>query len=68
MCGRIDSTKEVTLKGNIKANGTTLTSKNFVNYGAYVMQDDVLLETMTVRECFQFAVNLRIKGTPEEKL
>ena len=31
------------------------------------MQNDVLLETMTVKECFQFAANLKTKGTEEQK-
>jgi ATP-binding cassette subfamily G (WHITE) protein 2 len=31
------------------------------------MQDDVLLDTMTPRESFQFSAKLRITGTPEEK-
>lgn len=31
------------------------------------MQDDILLETMTVKECFQFAANLKTIGTNEEK-
>jgi len=31
--------------------------------GAYVMQDDRLLEALTVKECLDFAANLRIKGT-----
>jgi len=31
------------------------------------MQDDVLLETMTVRECLEFAANLKTKGTEKDK-
>src|SRR5689334_4806390 len=31
------------------------------------MQNDVLMQTLTPRESFQFAANLRIKATKEEK-
>jgi ABC-type multidrug transport system ATPase subunit len=32
-----------------------------------VMQDDILLETMTVRECFEFVAKLKLKCPEEEK-
>ena len=31
------------------------------------MQDDRLLEILTIRECFQFAANLKIKGSDKLK-
>lgn len=34
---------------------------------AYVMQDDVLLETLTPYECFKFSANLRLSCSDEEK-
>ncbi len=34
----------------------------------YVQQDDILFQTMTVRECLIFAAKLRLKGSDEEKL
>lgn len=34
----------------------------------YVQQDDILFQTMTVRECLIFAAKLKLKGTSEEKL
>lgn len=33
----------------------------------YVQQDDILFQTMTVRECLMFAAFLKLKGTMEEK-
>jgi ABC-type multidrug transport system ATPase subunit len=31
------------------------------------MQDDRLMETLTVRECLQFGADLKMKGTQIEK-
>lgn len=41
---------------------------NFSSYSAYVQQDDILFQTMTVRECLTFAARLKLVGTEEEKL
>jgi ATP-binding cassette subfamily G (WHITE) protein 2 len=34
----------------------------------YVQQDDILFQTMTVRECLTFAAKLKLKGSTEDKL
>ena len=34
----------------------------------YVQQDDILFQTMTVRECLIFAAQLKLKGTNDEKM
>jgi len=47
--------------------GVPLTRDVFGKIGAYVMQDDVLLETLTPYECLMFSANLRLTGTQEEK-
>lgn len=44
-----------------------LTRDLFGKIGAYVMQDDVLLETLTPLESVQFSASLRLSGTKEEK-
>lgn len=36
---------------------------NFSSYSAYVQQDDILFQTMTVRECLTFAARLKLEGT-----
>ena len=41
---------------------------NYSSLSAYVQQDDVLFQTMTVRECFTFAAKLKLSGTTESKL
>ena len=41
---------------------------NFSALSAYVQQDDILFQTMTVRECLEFAAKLKLKGTPTQKM
>ncbi|KAL4512209.1 hypothetical protein ABPG72_005211 [Tetrahymena utriculariae] len=67
LCQRVANTKNQNLEGQILANSQHYNNHTFSNFAAYVMQDDVLLETMTVKECFQFAANLKTKGNAEEK-
>ncbi|EAR86542.1 ABC-2 family transporter protein (macronuclear) [Tetrahymena thermophila SB210] len=67
LCQRAVNAKNQTLEGEILANSQPYDSDKFSTFAAYVMQDDILLETMTVKECFQFAANLKTKGTAEEK-
>ena len=37
--------------------------RNFSQLSAYVQQDDILFQTMTVRECLEFAAKLKLPGT-----
>ncbi|EAR86486.1 ABC transporter family protein (macronuclear) [Tetrahymena thermophila SB210] len=64
---RVSNTKTSQITGEIKANNHDYDSDKFSQFASYVMQDDILLETMTVKECITFAANLRIGGTPEQK-
>lgn len=41
---------------------------NFSAISAYVQQDDILFQTMTVRECLEFAAKLKLPGTLASKL
>jgi ABC-type multidrug transport system ATPase subunit len=41
---------------------------NFSALSAYVQQDDILFQTMTVKECLEFAAKLKLKGSHEEKM
>jgi ABC-type multidrug transport system ATPase subunit len=44
-----------------------MTQKLFGNYGAYVMQDDVIFEYFTVREALTFAARLKLSLSIEEQ-
>ncbi|EWS74861.1 ABC transporter family protein (macronuclear) [Tetrahymena thermophila SB210] len=64
---RIENSKAISVRGKIQANQTEITYRKFSDFGTYVMQDDILLETMTVKECLQFAANLKTPGNQLEK-
>lgn len=40
----------------------------FATFTGYVQQDDILFQTMTVRECLEFAAKLKLKMSYEEKI
>ncbi|KAL4512253.1 hypothetical protein ABPG72_005255 [Tetrahymena utriculariae] len=61
LCCRAKNTQEVKLSGEIQANGQSFDAVSFSNFAAYVMQEDLIMETMTVREALQFAANLKLK-------
>lgn len=42
------------LEGEVRFNNRTITSVDFGKIGAFVQQDDILVETMTPRESFVF--------------
>lgn len=52
--------------GDIIINGRSYKDMDYKQYTSYVMQDDVILETMTVREAFEFAGQLMF-GQPTWK-
>jgi ABC-type multidrug transport system ATPase subunit len=61
--------KNLSKTGNIYINGVEKDKiKNFAQISAYVQQDDILFQTMTVRECLEFAAKLKLKGTLESKI
>lgn len=56
--------KNIKHAGKVYLNGHEKSTLDFNNYVAYVMQDDVLMESMTVREILEFTAKLRL---PEDK-
>jgi len=64
---RLTKPKNTKVTGCVFANGQAITSIDYKSYVGYVMQDDILLDTMTPRECLLFSANLRLRGTPESK-
>ena len=41
--------------GEVKVNNRQLNESSFGKVGAYVLQDDILVATMSPKECFTFA-------------
>jgi ABC-type multidrug transport system ATPase subunit len=60
LCKRISTNKNINLSGNVCANNENYDFESFSQFAGYVMQDDLLLETMTVRECFDFVAKLKL--------
>ena len=56
---RLDLSENSKLEGTIKCNGQKFEQGRFGSVGAFVMQDDILIETMTPFESFCFAAKLR---------
>lgn len=68
LSGRLISQK-LEKVGNVFVNGVDRSNiKGFSAVSAYVQQDDILFQTLTVRECLTFAAKLKLKGTSQEKL
>ena len=51
--------------GSIRINGREMGKADYGKIGAYVQQDDVLQETYSGRECFEFAARIRT-NLPED--
>lgn len=62
-----DKSSNLQNEGTVLINGTNKDDlPNFSAYSAYVQQDDILFQTMTVRECFEFAAKLKLGGVTAE--
>uniref|UniRef100_A0A7S3NLB8 ABC transporter domain-containing protein n=1 Tax=Euplotes crassus TaxID=5936 RepID=A0A7S3NLB8_EUPCR len=63
-----DPSKNLDKEGTITINGVDRSKLDFGKYSAYVQQDDVLYQTMTVKECLMFAAKMRLPpGTDHEE-
>lgn len=68
LADRVRVAGNVRLSGNILFNDAVPVNKHsFQKYGAYVMQDDVLFATFTVREAITFAARLKLKTEEEDQ-
>jgi len=67
LSGKIHNGKNVKLDCEINANGKTFDRSNFTKFSGYVMQNDILMEVLTVKECLQFSADLKLEGTQEYK-
>ncbi len=55
-----DISRNLKKKGEITVNGVNVKKIPFQKYIAYVQQEDILFQTMTVRECLMFAARLKL--------
>jgi ABC-type multidrug transport system ATPase subunit len=55
-----DPSKNLEKSGEIQINGVDRNKIDYGKYVAYVQQDDVLYQTMTVKECLYFAARMRL--------
>ena len=61
--------KNLVKTGEILINGQNKDPiRNFSALAAYVQQDDILFQTMTVRECLEFAAKLKLPGSFAQKI
>lgn len=56
LAGRLPSSE-----GSVCANGRPYDFHSFGGFGNYVMQGDILMETLTVRETLEFAASLKLR-------
>ena len=63
---RLDLSKGSTVDGLIKCNNKEVGRGDFGKLGAFVMQDDILIESLTPFESFVFAAKLRTNLNKEE--
>jgi ABC-type multidrug transport system ATPase subunit len=59
LAGRLGVSKGSKLSGTVRVNGRELLRSDFGKFGAFVQQDDILIETMTPLESFVFCARLR---------
>lgn len=53
------ATKITQVSGQVQVNGHTYDATMFSSFAAFVMQDDILLKTLTPRESLLFAAKLK---------
>lgn len=65
-----DPSKNLEKKGQVLINGVERSKVSFSQYVGYIQQDDVLMQTLTVRECLMFAAKMKLppKTNIEEKV
>lgn len=60
MACRIDKTSKVSIEGDLLVNGQPYDFSMFGDFANYVMQTDILMQTLTVRETLEFAASLKL--------
>jgi ABC-type multidrug transport system ATPase subunit/ABC-type multidrug transport system permease subunit len=57
------SSLHIRTQGDVKFNGVPIKNFNYPSYARYVMQEDILLPTLTARETIEFSYQLKCGGT-----
>lgn len=55
------------IQGNTLANKKAFSAEEFYNFGAYIYQNDILHEMLTVKETLEFIAKLRIPDNAESE-
>ncbi|CAD8074233.1 unnamed protein product [Paramecium primaurelia] len=63
---RISTKSNVQITGDILANGNHYDSEKFARFSGYVMQNDILFATLTVKETLEFVANLKYTNENEK--
>ncbi|KRW98124.1 P-loop containing nucleoside triphosphate hydrolase [Pseudocohnilembus persalinus] len=66
-CKRIKTRKNIFLEGKMWANNMQYSYDEFSDFGSYVMQDDRLYDSLTVKETLIFAAKMKIKNQAQQK-
>mmetsp|Transcript_15704 Transcript_15704/g.28662 ORF Transcript_15704/g.28662 Transcript_15704/m.28662 type:complete len:469 (+) Transcript_15704:1049-2455(+) len=61
--GWVRNSKSRVITGEVKANGMLISEFEYSLYTGYVLQEDILLATMTVEECLNFSARLKLFGS-----
>lgn len=64
---RVRPKKNFHLSGQVLANMQPYTYENFGGFACYIMQADLLMETLTVKESLEFAAALKINGSVKQR-
>ena len=64
LSGRLNQSQGLKCDGRVIVNGRPLTRDHFGQFAAFVQQEDALLSTMTPREAFNFAQQIRTDKHP----
>ena len=62
-----DPSKNLEKHGEVLINGIDRDKLNYKKYVAYVQQDDVLSQCLTVRECLEFAAKMKLNPSVDIK-
>jgi ABC-type multidrug transport system ATPase subunit len=67
LCDRLDTRGKYKFSGEVNVNDwLKVKQSNFGNYGAYVMQDDILFPTFTAEQWLSFAATLRLSKSKDQ--